>query len=179
MRAFIDRHVRPAAELIDDRVGARPRDDRLDVSREHQRRVAGRLAAGELELLAAQDDRRSAELRDPDLERDARSRRRPREEDRDALARERLRPLRAGALQLLARSISATSSSGLSSVPVMKWRGSFHIGILRACPRRRVRGVFSLGATVPMEALRVLTWNLFHGRDHPPDEALFTWRSGC
>jgi endonuclease/exonuclease/phosphatase family metal-dependent hydrolase len=28
-----------------------------------------------------------------------------------------------------------------------------------------------------MAALRVLTWNLFHGRDHPPDEALFTWRS--
>jgi endonuclease/exonuclease/phosphatase family metal-dependent hydrolase len=25
--------------------------------------------------------------------------------------------------------------------------------------------------------LRVLTWNLFHGRDHPPDPALFTWRS--
>jgi endonuclease/exonuclease/phosphatase family metal-dependent hydrolase len=25
--------------------------------------------------------------------------------------------------------------------------------------------------------LRLLTWNLFHGRDHPPDPALFTWRS--
>jgi endonuclease/exonuclease/phosphatase family metal-dependent hydrolase len=25
--------------------------------------------------------------------------------------------------------------------------------------------------------LRVLTWNLFHGRDFPPDPALFTWRS--
>ena len=23
----------------------------------------------------------------------------------------------------------------------------------------------------------MLTWNLFHGRDHPPDSALFTWRS--
>ena len=23
----------------------------------------------------------------------------------------------------------------------------------------------------------VLTWNLFHGRDFPPDPALFTWRS--
>src|SRR5215204_6830543 len=22
-----------------------------------------------------------------------------------------------------------------------------------------------------------LTWNVFHGRDHPPDPALFTWRS--
>jgi endonuclease/exonuclease/phosphatase family metal-dependent hydrolase len=28
-----------------------------------------------------------------------------------------------------------------------------------------------------MADLRVLTWNLFHGRDHPPDPALFTWRS--
>jgi endonuclease/exonuclease/phosphatase family metal-dependent hydrolase len=25
--------------------------------------------------------------------------------------------------------------------------------------------------------LRVLTWNLFHGRDFPPDPTLFTWRS--
>lgn len=25
--------------------------------------------------------------------------------------------------------------------------------------------------------LRALTWNLFHGRDHPPDRALNTWRS--
>ncbi len=25
--------------------------------------------------------------------------------------------------------------------------------------------------------LGVLTWNLFHGRDHPPDPGLFTWRS--
>ncbi len=26
-------------------------------------------------------------------------------------------------------------------------------------------------------ALRVLSWNLYHGQDHPPDPALFTWRS--
>jgi endonuclease/exonuclease/phosphatase family metal-dependent hydrolase len=26
-------------------------------------------------------------------------------------------------------------------------------------------------------SLRVLSWNLFHGRDFPPDPALFTWRS--
>jgi endonuclease/exonuclease/phosphatase family metal-dependent hydrolase len=25
--------------------------------------------------------------------------------------------------------------------------------------------------------LRVLSWNVFHGRDHPPDPTLFTWRS--
>ena len=25
--------------------------------------------------------------------------------------------------------------------------------------------------------LEALTWNLFHGRDHPPDPALFSWRS--
>ena len=29
---------------------------------------------------------------------------------------------------------------------------------------------------VAME-LRALTWNLFHGRDHPPDRALYSWRS--
>jgi endonuclease/exonuclease/phosphatase family metal-dependent hydrolase len=25
--------------------------------------------------------------------------------------------------------------------------------------------------------LRLLTWNLFHGRDHPPDASLYTWRA--
>jgi endonuclease/exonuclease/phosphatase family metal-dependent hydrolase len=25
--------------------------------------------------------------------------------------------------------------------------------------------------------IRALSWNLFHGRDHPPDPGLFTWRS--
>jgi endonuclease/exonuclease/phosphatase family metal-dependent hydrolase len=25
--------------------------------------------------------------------------------------------------------------------------------------------------------VRVLSWNIFHGRDHPPDPGLFTWRS--
>jgi endonuclease/exonuclease/phosphatase family metal-dependent hydrolase len=25
--------------------------------------------------------------------------------------------------------------------------------------------------------IRVITWNLFHGRDHPPDPGLLTWRS--
>ena len=25
--------------------------------------------------------------------------------------------------------------------------------------------------------MRVLSWNLYHGRDFPPDPALFTWRS--
>ena len=25
--------------------------------------------------------------------------------------------------------------------------------------------------------LRAITWNLFHGRDFPPDPALLTWRS--
>jgi endonuclease/exonuclease/phosphatase family metal-dependent hydrolase len=29
----------------------------------------------------------------------------------------------------------------------------------------------------PERVVRALTWNLFHGRDFPPDPALFTWRS--
>jgi len=28
-----------------------------------------------------------------------------------------------------------------------------------------------------MQQLRLVTWNLFHGRDHPPDERLLSWRS--
>ena len=53
------------------------------------------------------------------------------------------------ALSTSARSISAFSSSRLSSDPVMKWRG-----------KRRVY--------VAPVVLRVLTWNLFHGRAVPP-----------
>src|SRR5215216_7411121 len=48
-----------------------------------------------------------------------------------------------------ARSTSARSSAAVSSSPVRKWVGT----------------------------MRVLSWNLYHGRDFPPDPALFTWRS--
>jgi endonuclease/exonuclease/phosphatase family metal-dependent hydrolase len=32
-------------------------------------------------------------------------------------------------------------------------------------------------ASHPGIVFRALTWNLFHGRDHPPDSSLLTWRS--
>lgn len=32
-------------------------------------------------------------------------------------------------------------------------------------------------AILPAVRIRALSWNLFHGRDFPPDPALFTWRS--
>src|SRR3954452_22792554 len=52
------------------------------------------------------------------------------------------------ALSSIARSTRASCSSAVSSAPVRKW-----------C------------------AMRVLSWNLYHGRDFPPDEGLFTPRS--
>ena len=32
-------------------------------------------------------------------------------------------------------------------------------------------------ASHPGIVFSALTWNLFHGRDHPPEEGLHTWRS--
>ena len=57
-----------------------------------------------------------------------------------------------------ARSSSSPSSNAPSSSPVRKSR--FKAEILSGCPR-----------------LTAIAWNLFHGRDFPPDRDLFTWRS--
>ncbi len=64
--------ARPAPSSL---VGARAHADRGDVAGEHQRRVAQRLAARELQLIGAQHDRMAAELVDPHLEGHARARR--------------------------------------------------------------------------------------------------------
>ena len=103
-----------------------------------------------------------AELRDPDLKRDARpvdgrsktsaTVRRPSASAPSPSARPRF--------SSPARASSESSWAAESSSPVRKWRGgSFKRGILRW-----------------ME-LRALTWNLFHGRDFPPDPSLLTLRS--
>src|SRR6185503_15344340 len=60
--------------------------------------VPGGLAAGELQLVASEHHRRAAELGDADLERGAGARGGLLEDDRDALALERPRPVPAGAL---------------------------------------------------------------------------------
>ena len=63
-------------ELVHLVLAERPDHDRRQEPREDEGGVAVRLAARELELSGGQEERHPPELRDPDLERDARPRRR-------------------------------------------------------------------------------------------------------
>jgi hypothetical protein len=67
-----DRGVR--GQLLEDRVVARAHADGVDMARENERRVAGRLVARELELVRPQDQRVACQLDDAGLERDPRAR---------------------------------------------------------------------------------------------------------
>ena len=71
------RRVRPLVEL---RLEERADRDRIEVAREHARRIGERLAAGQLQLVRQQRHGRAAELGDRDGERDAGSGRRLLEE---------------------------------------------------------------------------------------------------
>jgi endonuclease/exonuclease/phosphatase family metal-dependent hydrolase len=93
----------------------------------------------------------TAQLGHPDLERDARARGRLLEDERDAAPRQRLRRLAVG-LQL--------------GRPVQQ--GGQLLG------RKLLSGQ---EMTSHPGIVRTVTWNLFHGRDHPPGRTLFTWRS--
>jgi hypothetical protein len=64
------RHAGEASQLLEALVGAGAQPDRGHVAGEHQRGVADRLAAGELHLVRAQEQRVAAELDDAGLERD-------------------------------------------------------------------------------------------------------------
>ena len=75
----------PRLELV---VRERADRERVDVAREHLRRVLERLAARQLHLVGQQRDRRAAELRDRDRERDAGARRRLAEEEAERAAGE-------------------------------------------------------------------------------------------
>jgi endonuclease/exonuclease/phosphatase family metal-dependent hydrolase len=94
----------------------------------------------------------ATQLAHPDLERDARARGRPLEDERDATTLERAREPPIGLQldraidqveQLVARKL-------LAGEEVTRHQRSL---------------------------VRALTWNLFHGRDWPPDRGLLTWRS--
>ena len=134
-------------ELGEPLLGAGAQADRGDVAREHERGVAHRLAARELELVRAQHHRVAAELDDARLERrracgstGARTAARPcGPRARASAARRRLQRQRAVEQR---RELGAA----MSSVPSRKCRRA----------KCTVRGV------------RVLTWNLFHGRSRPP-----------
>ena len=90
------------------------------IARQHERGVARRLAARELQLALAQHERVAAQLGHPDLERDARARGRP-ARTRARRCGRRARSRRPGrAFSSTARSSSAASSAAVSSSPVRK-----------------------------------------------------------
>ena len=91
----------------------------------------------------------AAQLVHADLERDARAGGGPLEHQRHALPLERARGRAGRAFSSSARSRAGSARRLVSSSPVRKWR-------------------------VNRESL---SWNLYHGRDFPPDPALLTWRS--
>ena len=153
----------------DDLVGAGADHDRVDVAGEDAGGVADRLAAGELHFVAAEDDRVGAELGDADVEGDPGPGRGLLEDQGDAATGERCRrrsARRRPAFSSAARSSSLPSSKAPSSSPVRK----FNKGALRFACDQQAR----ILRTVELTALG---WNLFHGRDLPPDPKLRTWRS--
>src|SRR5687767_5608645 len=142
----------------------RPHHDRLHVAGQNAPRVLHRLVTRELELVAAQDQWRAAELRHPDLERDARARRGLLEHQRDALARERLGTLAAG-------------PPSLERKRAVEQRAQFIAGELLAgqeVARHRSRAWYAL--TTPPESATVDGNRLRHGLD-PPRLILPPWSS--
>ena len=85
-----DRDLGGRRQLGDVLVRAGADDDRVDVAREHPGGVADRLAAGELHLVGAEDDRGRPQLGDADLEGDPRPRRGPFGDQRDAAPGKRI-----------------------------------------------------------------------------------------
>ena len=84
------RHRRPLGPRLELLVRVRSDGERVDVARQRARRVGQRLAARELQLVGAQRDRRAAEVRHRDRERDARPRRVLREVEAEGRSRARV-----------------------------------------------------------------------------------------
>ena len=161
--AVDDRYLRGVRELGNRRVRASPDHDRVDVARQHPGRVPDRLAR--VRAAARRRGVRAGARRAPRSRPETRcaslltAARRPAP---PSVGRVRPRPAPRSAPASARQPARAASRAGRaeSSSPVRKWRGgSFKRGILRW-----------------ME-LRALTWNLFHGRDFPPDPSLLTLRS--
>jgi endonuclease/exonuclease/phosphatase family metal-dependent hydrolase len=154
-----DRHLGRGRQLGDSFVGGGANHDRVDVARQHPRRVADRLAAGDLEFIAAQDERRRAQLGDAYLEGDPRPGRGLLEDEGDAAPGEDVaaNPVSPPRFQL---------QRAVEQLPQLKRPQLF------ACEEIALQAA----DTKPVQ-FTAITWNLFHGRDFPPDPALFTWRS--
>jgi endonuclease/exonuclease/phosphatase family metal-dependent hydrolase len=155
-----DRDLRPLGQLLDVLVGAGANRDRIDVAGEDARGVAARLAARELQFVAAQDDRRPPQLGDGDLEGDAGAGRGAFEDERDAAAAQGVGP-------------GAVAAAGFQlQRPVEQL---FQLEGAQLFCREEV-ALWQAADTTAVK-FTALSWNLFHGRDFPPDPALRTWRS--
>ena len=86
------RHVGRFGELDDAVVGKAADRDRVDVAGHDPADVADRFPAGDLQLVAAQDDGRATEFGDPNFERDPRPGRGLFEDHRHRSPRERVGP---------------------------------------------------------------------------------------
>src|SRR5215211_259007 len=156
------RYLAARSELLDPlvRPGAQPH--RVDLARQHHREVAQRLAPRELQLVAAQHDWMSSQLDDRDLERQAGTRRRTLEDERHMTVRERPRGKRR-LLELVRpvqQSVQLAGAQLGAGEEVARQAGS----VRRAgAPPLLVRAWGTVSST-----LRVVTWNLFHGRSLPP-----------
>ena len=157
-----DRHLGRRGQLGDGLVGAGADHDRVDVAREHPGRVGDRLAAGELHLVAAQDDRVRPQLGDADLEGDPRPRRGLLEDEGDAAPGQGVGadPLAAAGFQLGRAVEQLAELEGAELFAGEELSRFYHkLRILRAVE------------------FTAIAWNLFHGRDFPPDPELRSWRS--
>jgi endonuclease/exonuclease/phosphatase family metal-dependent hydrolase len=139
-------------ELLQRLVGAGPHADSVHVARQHQGGVPRRLSPRELELVLPEHHGMASELVHGDLEGDPSPGRGPLEEKRHALPVER---------------------AGGGAVP-LQLEGTLH-----EAADLLARKLLS-GKEMPDHrgiVVRVLSWNLFHGRDFPPDPSLHSWRS--
>jgi endonuclease/exonuclease/phosphatase family metal-dependent hydrolase len=153
------RDLRPRGQLGDRLVGAGADHDRVDVAGEHPRRVADRLAARELQFIAAQHDRCRAELSDTDLEGDSGAGGGLFEDEGDAAPRQSL-------------GTEAITAAGLQLSGAVEQLAKLESAQLFACEEVPLQA-----ADTTAVEFTAVSWNLFHGRDFPPDPALFTWRS--
>jgi len=116
-------------ELVEHLLGPGAHADGGDVAREHERGVAQRLAARELQLVGAQHDGVAAQLVDADLEGQPRARGGLLEDQRDAARAQRVRGQRRGlelerAIEQRAQLVGGQLGSGEE----MPWQGRASLG---------------------------------------------------
>src|SRR4051812_27341710 len=143
-REHVDhRHARVRGELLDHRVRSGANADGVNEARQYERGVAPGLAAGDLRLALAQQRGMPAELVHAHLEREPCARRRLVEDQRDAAPRQRARgePVALQLQRAVEQPLELIARKLLAGEEVTR-----HPGIV----------------------VRVVTWNLFHGRASPP-----------